>query len=125
MLAPIAFCRNAENGYQWLSNMHPFPFEFRGRMWGSAEIAYCYYKVVLTSDDAVLLKDVRDEVESVAAKKKTAHLSKHLKWLPIRQHVMLAFLIGEYRTDPLRRWLMQTGDQPLYEATRDRFCAAV
>lgn len=98
--------------YRWLSNFYPCRVLFRGELYQSVEYAYMSAK----SQDEEWKEMCREAKEKPGQiKQKSRQLALVPNWEVIKIEVMRACLEFKFSQEPLKTWLLETGDKNLQE----------
>jgi ribA/ribD-fused uncharacterized protein len=98
--------------YKWLSNFYPCDIRFKGKLYPSVEYAYLSAK----SDDKAWKKYCADAKEKPSkTKKKSQYIQLVPNWDTIKLDVMRNCLEIKFNQEPLRSWLIETGNSYLQE----------
>jgi ribA/ribD-fused uncharacterized protein len=96
--------------YKWLSNFHPVPIEYEGRLYGSTEAAYMATKT-LDPD----LRDLLTTYSPLEAKAVGSQIELRPDWDRLKAGVMLDVLRIKFQVPELRDKLLATGDKYIEE----------
>ncbi len=99
---------------RFLSNFYPAKVEFDGVVYPTVEHAYQAAKTL----DPALRKKIRDVVRPGAAKHLGRGVPLRPDWETVKCRVMFLLLRWKFHHQPLRGWLLATGDGELVEGNR-------
>lgn len=109
--------------FRFLSNFYLHPVEYEGAVCKSAEHAYQAAKTL----DPLEKETVRRLQKPGQAKRAGRLLTLRKDWDEVKLQVMEEILRRKFSTEPLRSWLLETGDAELIEGNTwgDLFWGAV
>jgi ribA/ribD-fused uncharacterized protein len=98
--------------YGWLSNFHPAPVEYQGKVWPTVEHAYQAAKTLVPAQQ----ERIRQAATPAEAKKIGRVVSLRSDWGDVRGNTMLDLLVAKFRQhQELLERLLATGDLELVE----------